>query len=127
MEYNDRVCEWDWMRSGSPYVKAQPPWQLLFRPQPLSRMIRSAKQAKGAHHAFPDQIAGRTLDLSGWNRVLPGWFSLSGPSPDAKGNKVNVNLSVDEGKMKADVKEAGQKVKQEIKELEGKAKAKEAK
>ncbi len=57
-----------------------------------------------------------------------GWFSLSSPKPDARGNKgdkVNVNLSVDKGKMKSDVKKAEEKVKEEIKELEGKGKAKE--
>ena len=57
-----------------------------------------------------------------------GWFSLTSPKPDARGNKgdkVNVNLSVDEGKIKSDVKKAGEKVKEEIKELEGKVKTKE--
>jgi uncharacterized membrane protein YjgN (DUF898 family) len=49
-----------------------------------------------------------------------GWFSVSSPNPDA--DKVNVNVSVDKGKMKSDVKEAEQKVKEEIKEIEGKAK-----
>ncbi len=54
-----------------------------------------------------------------------GWFSLSSPKPGTEGDKVNVNLSVDKGKMKSDVREAEQKVKKEIKELEGKVKPKE--
>lgn len=57
-----------------------------------------------------------------------GWFSLTSPKPDARGNKgdkVNVNLSVDEGKIKWNIKKAGEKVKEEIKELEGKVKTKE--
>ncbi len=56
-----------------------------------------------------------------------GWFSLSNSKPAAEGDKVNINLSVDKGKMKSDVREAEQKVKEEIKELEGKVKAKEEK
>ena len=51
-----------------------------------------------------------------------GWFRLSTQNIDPKGNKVNVNMSVDEGKMKSDVKRAKQKVKEEIRELEGKGK-----
>jgi len=55
-----------------------------------------------------------------------GWFSLShsNPNPDTDGNKVNVNVSVDKDKMKSDVKKAKEKVKEEIKELEGKGHAK---
>jgi cell division septal protein FtsQ len=58
-----------------------------------------------------------------------GWFSLSSSKPDAQGDKVNVNvnLSVDKGKIKSDVKKAEGQVKEEIKQLEGKVKAKEAK
>ena len=56
-----------------------------------------------------------------------GWFSLSKPSTDAEGNKVNVNVSVDKDKMKSDVKNAKEKIKEEIKDLRGKGKAKEAK
>jgi hypothetical protein len=56
-----------------------------------------------------------------------GWFSLSRSIPGADGNKVNVNFSVDKGKMKSDVKQARTKVKEEISELRGNAKAKEAK
>jgi major membrane immunogen (membrane-anchored lipoprotein) len=52
-----------------------------------------------------------------------GWFSLSSSTPDAQGDKVNVNVSVDKGKIKSDVKKAEGKVKEEIKELEGKVKA----
>ena len=52
-----------------------------------------------------------------------GWFTTVQPENiDPKGNKVNVNMSVDEGKMKSDVKRAKQKVKEEIRELEGKGK-----
>ncbi len=58
-----------------------------------------------------------------------GWFSLSSSQPDAQGDKVNVNvnMSVDKGKMKADVKKAEGQVKGEIKDLEGKVKAQQAK
>jgi hypothetical protein len=45
-------------------------------------------------------------------------------TPDTEGDKVNVNLSVDKGKMESDVKKAEEKVKEEIKELESKVKAK---
>lgn len=55
-----------------------------------------------------------------------GWFSLSNAGPDTEGNKVNVNMSVDKGKMKSDVKKAEEKVKEGIEKLEGKVKAKEA-
>jgi hypothetical protein len=53
-----------------------------------------------------------------------GWFSLSSPNPDAGDDKVNINMTVDKGKMKSDVKKAEEKVKEEIKGLEGKLKAK---
>ena len=51
-----------------------------------------------------------------------GWFSLSNSSPDKEGNKANVNMSVDKGKMKSDVRKAEEKVKEGIEKLEGKAK-----
>jgi hypothetical protein len=57
-----------------------------------------------------------------------GWFSItSSPSTDPSDHKVNVGVSVDRDKMKADVKKAEEKVKEEVRELEGKRKAKEAK
>ena len=56
-----------------------------------------------------------------------GWFRLSRQNLDTEGNKVNVNLLVDKGKMKSDIKKAEGKVGGEIKKLEGKGQAKEAK
>jgi hypothetical protein len=56
-----------------------------------------------------------------------GWFTLSRPSPDTESNKVNVNVSVDKGKMKSDIKKAEEKIEEEVKELEGDAKPDEAK
>ena len=54
-----------------------------------------------------------------------GWFSVSSPKPGTEGDKVNINLSVDKGKMKSDANKVETKVKEEINQLEGKAKAKE--
>ncbi|MEI8373546.1 MAG: hypothetical protein WCJ35_15245 [Planctomycetota bacterium] len=62
------------------------------------------------------------ISLAGFG-FYRGWFSLTSHNRDAEGDKVNVNLSVDKGKVKSDVREAKQKVKEEIKELEGKVKA----
>ena len=65
-----------------------------------------------------------------------GWFHLSSSRPGDQGQKVNmdVHMSMDKGKMKSDVqkaegqvKKAGGQVKEEIKDLEGRVKAKEAK
>ena len=56
-----------------------------------------------------------------------GWFSLSSSQPDAESDKVNVNVSVDKGKIKSDVKKVERQVKDEFKELEGQGKAKEEK
>jgi hypothetical protein len=56
-----------------------------------------------------------------------GWFSLSHSNPEPEGNKVNVTVSVDKGKIKADVKKVKEEIKEEVKELEGKGHAKEAK
>ena len=53
-----------------------------------------------------------------------GWFSFSGAARHDNGDKFNVDLSVDKGKMKADVRKAEENVKEEVKELEAKAKAK---
>jgi len=54
-----------------------------------------------------------------------GWFSLSSSRPQTDGDKVNVNLTVDKGKMKSDVKRAEGKVEKEVKEIEGDLKVKE--
>jgi hypothetical protein len=54
-----------------------------------------------------------------------GWFSLSKSNPEPEANKVNINVSVDKAKMKSDVKKAREKVKEEVREIQGKAKAKE--
>ncbi len=51
--------------------------------------------------------------------VYRGWFIVSRPTPDTKGDKVNTTITVDKGKAKSDVQKAEQKVKAEVKELEG--------
>jgi hypothetical protein len=56
-----------------------------------------------------------------------GWFSVSHPRSDTEGDKVNVNMSVDKGKIKSDIKKAERKVEKEVRELEGKGKADESK
>jgi major membrane immunogen (membrane-anchored lipoprotein) len=56
-----------------------------------------------------------------------GWFNLSSSKPDADGDKVNVSVLVDKGKIKSDVKKVEGKVKDEIQELEGKIKSKDKK
>ena len=52
-----------------------------------------------------------------------GWFTLSSHNPDAGSNKVNVNLTVDRGKMEEDAeavkKEAAQLAGQVTKEVKG--------
>jgi hypothetical protein len=47
-----------------------------------------------------------------------GWFALSGPNRDADGNRINVQLSVDPGKVKADAAHA----KESASELSGQGK-----
>ncbi len=47
-----------------------------------------------------------------------GWFMLSGPTRDSDGNKVNIELSVDPDKVKADAAQA----KGKVAELSGKNK-----
>lgn len=39
-----------------------------------------------------------------------GWFTLSGPTRDGDGNKVNVALSVDPAKVEADAEQAKDKL-----------------
>jgi plastocyanin domain-containing protein len=56
-----------------------------------------------------------------------GWFSVSSPKSDTEGDKVNVNMSVDKGKIKSDIKKVERKVEKGVSELEGKGKAAEAK
>lgn len=41
-----------------------------------------------------------------------GWFALSSRSPDAESNKVDINLTVDRGKVKKDVEEVKDKTKE---------------
>jgi hypothetical protein len=55
-----------------------------------------------------------------------GWFTLSKSKAGLDGNKVNINMSVDEGKMKSDIKNAQKKVKEEIQVIEDKVKARKA-
>ena len=50
-----------------------------------------------------------------------GWFSFSSHGTE-ESDKVNVSVSVDKKKMKSDVVKVENKVKQEVKELEGKGK-----
>ena len=45
-----------------------------------------------------------------------GWFHFSSPSTEPGGNKVDVNVSVDKSKMKADVQTFEQKAKAEIRQ-----------
>jgi cell division protein YceG involved in septum cleavage len=40
-----------------------------------------------------------------------GWFALSSRSPDTDNNKVDINLTVDRGKVKKDVEEVKDKTK----------------
>jgi len=56
-----------------------------------------------------------------------GWFSVSSPRTDTEGDKVNVSVSVDKGKIKSDIKKAERKVEKGVSELEGKTKTDEAK
>ena len=55
-----------------------------------------------------------------------GWFSLSSSGHDLQNNRVNINLSVDEKKMEADVKTAeeklSEKVAQRVQQIDEKAK-----
>ncbi len=52
-----------------------------------------------------------------------GWFRLSSSNPEAEGN---VGVSVDQSKMKTDIKKAEKKVGKEVKVLEGDLKTKKA-
>ena len=38
-----------------------------------------------------------------------GWFAVSSPAPDKGGNKVNVNLTMDKGKIQEDAQTVKQK------------------
>jgi hypothetical protein len=56
-----------------------------------------------------------------------GWISFtSSQTADANGNKVNLGLTVDKEKMKAEVKGAKDKIKEEVKELRDKVRSKTA-
>lgn len=54
-----------------------------------------------------------------------GWFSVSSSHSEPEGDKVNIDLSVDKGKMKSDIKRVERKVGKEVKEVEGELKTKE--
>jgi hypothetical protein len=60
-----------------------------------------------------------------------GWFSFSKPSQDAQSDKVNISVSIDAGKLKADAEKMkekfAEKVGPKLRELEDRAKAQEAK
>jgi hypothetical protein len=51
-----------------------------------------------------------------------GWFSFTKTSNENDTDKINVGISVDKNKIKADAKNVKEKVKEEIKELEHNAK-----
>jgi hypothetical protein len=48
--------------------------------------------------------------------VYRGWFSLSNPSRDAEGSKVNVSVSLDTAKFEADLDELEEALEEEIAE-----------
>lgn len=56
-----------------------------------------------------------------------GWFSVSRPRSDTEGDKVNVSVSVDKGKIKSDIKKVERRVEKGVSALEGKTKTNEAK
>jgi hypothetical protein len=60
-----------------------------------------------------------------------GWFSMSNPSRDAQSDKVNINVSIDASKVKADVEKArakiAEKVGPSVRQLEDKLKVQEVK
>jgi hypothetical protein len=47
-----------------------------------------------------------------------GWFSFSSPSRDTQSNKVNISVSVDAGKVEADVEEVKEKITEEVARVE---------
>jgi hypothetical protein len=51
-----------------------------------------------------------------------GWFTLSSRSPDAGSNKVNVNLTVDKGKMQEDAETVKNKATELTSTVTGQAK-----
>jgi hypothetical protein len=52
--------------------------------------------------------------------LVRGWFSFSRSKPEPESNKVNINVAIDRGKMRADIKRAEGKVEEEIEKFEGK-------
>jgi hypothetical protein len=53
-----------------------------------------------------------------------GWFSFSKPQPDAQANKVDIRVSVDKGKMNADLGKVEKKFNEETKQFESRTNAK---
>ncbi len=53
-----------------------------------------------------------------------GWFSFSKPQPEPQGGKVDIRVSVDENKMKADLGNVENKLGQKAKQLEDRTNAK---
>ena len=46
-----------------------------------------------------------------------GWFTFSRPSPDPQSNKVNINVSVDENKVRSDLQRAEQNLAKRIQDV----------
>jgi len=46
-----------------------------------------------------------------------GWFTFSRPSPDPQSNKVNINVSVDENKVRSDLQRVEQNVAKRIQDV----------
>jgi hypothetical protein len=56
-----------------------------------------------------------------------GWFSFSSSGSNTDGSKETIDMSMDKGKMKADVEKAREKIREKIKGIGDKAKATETK
>jgi hypothetical protein len=50
--------------------------------------------------------------------LFRGWFSFSNPTCDTQSDKVNVSVSVDAGKVEADVEEVKEKISEEVARVE---------
>ena len=68
------------------------------------------------NRAFISMLVVFALCVAGFG-FYRGWFVLSSPNSGTESNQVNVNLTVNRGKMKADA----ESVKRKTKELTGKA------
>jgi len=88
------------------------------------KLVKNGPSNTGAHHAIFVESGDRASALPAWHRAFTGDGSPSLAPAPSRPQKVNATVSLDKGKIRSDVKQAKEKIEEEVEKLEGETKAK---